>query len=254
MKLTNLSKVIDQEIILEAINLTIPKGVIFGIVGRNGSGKTTLFRTIAGHYLPDSGLVTIDQKAIQEFPYLKEAIFYSDTQFHPFDYMTPRTIGEYYQALYETFDSSLYQQLVADYQLPNKRYQQYSKGMQGLLMVIAAYASNCKYLIFDEPLDGLDVMIRKQVIDLLLDTISEGQRSILISSHNLVELEKIVDQVAFLKNHTISSTLELEQRKLMTKKIQFVFKQKEIPQTVKDYGRILSVNGRVVIGIGTRVV
>lgn len=75
MKLTNLSKVIDQEIILEAINLTIPKGVIFGIVGRNGSGKTTLFRTIAGHYLPDSGLVTIDQKAIQEFPYLKEAIF-----------------------------------------------------------------------------------------------------------------------------------------------------------------------------------
>lgn len=163
--------------------------------------------------------------------------------------MTPRTIGEYYQALYETFDSSLYQQLVADYQLPNKRYQQYSKGMQGLLMVIAAYASNCKYLIFDEPLDGLDVMIRKQVIDLLLDTISEGQRSILISSHNLVELEKIVDQVAFLKNHTISSTLELEQRKLMTKKIQFVFKQKEIPQTVKDYGRILSVNGRVVIAV-----
>jgi ABC-2 type transport system ATP-binding protein len=246
MIIKNLSKKIASHPILNEVQLTIPKGVICGIVGRNGSGKTTLFRTIVGHYQSDAGEVLIEGKNICIDPIMKEKIFYVDTQFHPLDFMTPIIIGEYYNLLYHSFDLESYQQMIQKYQLPNRRFQQYSKGMQGLLLVILAYCSNCDYLILDEPLDGLDVIIRKEATDLLLDAVSEGTRSIILSSHNLAELEKLVDQVAFLKNGRISHTVHLENEKQLTKKVQFVLRQKVIPEIIKQRGTILSVQGRVV--------
>ncbi|MGO2629361.1 MAG: ATP-binding cassette domain-containing protein [Enterococcus italicus] len=247
MIIKGLNKKIDNNQVLSNIQLTVPKGVICGIVGRNGSGKTTLFRTIMGHYQKDSGEVLIERNDIALYERYKEKIFYIDTQFHPLDYLTPVSIGDYFQLLYPSFDIPMYHDLLRTHNLPPRRFQKYSKGMQGLLLVILSCCSNCDYLILDEPLDGLDVIVRKQATDLLLDVVNDGDRSIIISSHNLAELEKLADQVSFFKDGTITQTLHLEDQKAVTKKWQFVFRQKAVPDLIKQQGTILSIQGRVVV-------
>lgn len=244
MEIKNLSKIINNQTIIKDINLSIPKGIIFSIIGRNGSGKTTLFRTIASHYQMDSGEIYIDNQDVNKETDLKSEIFYLDTQFQALDNMTPKKIEDYFSLIYPKFDSKKYKILVGQNQLPNQRFQQYSKGMQGLMLIILALCSNSTYIILDEPLDGLDLIVRKQVIDLMVDTISEQNRTIIIASHNLKELEKLVDQVAFLKDKSIVSSFNLEEEKENTQKYQLVFKD-ELPQFVTQSGKILSQQGRV---------
>lgn len=245
MEIKNLSKSIDKKMILENVNLSIPKGVICGIVGRNGSGKTTLFRTIASHYLLDSGQIFIDGHDINQENDFKNDIFYLDMQFMPLKHMNPRQMEKYLSLLYPNFDNGKFWDLLYQSQLPDQRFQSYSKGMQALMVVVLAICSNCTYIILDEPLDGLDLLVRKQVISLMIETISDQERSIIIASHNLNELEKLVDQIAFLKEGIITSSFTLEKEKESTQKYQLVFKEKSLPDFVEKYGTIISSQGRV---------
>lgn len=176
VEIQNLSKRIDGNVVLKHINLSIPLGSIFGIVGRNGSGKTTLFRTIASHYLMDEGMVSIDGQDINKEVSLKNDIFFLDPQYQPLNKMRLRTIESYFSLLYPLFDSKRFLELIEKHQLPDDQFQKYSKGMQCLLLVIIALCSNCSYIILDEPLDGLDVIVRKQVVDLMIDAISDREK------------------------------------------------------------------------------
>lgn len=245
LEIQNLSKSIDGAVILKDINLSIPKGSIFGIVGRNGSGKTTLFRTIASHYLMDSGTIHIDNQNINKITHLKNDIFYLDIQYQPLNRMTLQTIENYFSLIYPLFDKARYWELINEHQLPDTQFQKHSKGKQCLILVIIALCSNCSYIILDEPLDGLDVIVRKQVIDLMIDAISEQERSIILASHNLNELEKLADQVAFLKDHSIISTINLSTVKMSIRKIQMAFKDFELPQFIKEEAKYINSEGRV---------
>lgn len=249
MEIRNLGKTINQKQILKNINLDIPKGIIYGIVGRNGSGKTTLFRTIASHYLMDEGKILIDQQDINQETYLKNDIFYLDTQFRYLDPLNPKQISKYLGLIYPLFDNGTFERLVAQYELPNQRFHTYSKGMQALMVIILALCSNCSYVILDEPLDGLDVIVRKQVRDLMFDMIDGQERTIILASHNLNELEKLVDQIAFIRDHTIVSTFSLEDEKENARKLQLVFQNEKIPAEVMTAGKILNIQGRVVTAL-----
>ena len=245
MEIQNLSKSIDGNVVLKNINLSIPKGSIFGIVGRNGSGKTTLFRTIASHYLMDEGIISIDGEDINKEVYLKNDIFFLDSQYQPLDKMRLQTLESYFSLLYPLFDSKKYWELIERHQLPDNQFQKYSKGMQCLILVIIALCSNCSYIILDEPLDGLDVIVRKQVVDLMIDAISDQERSIILASHNLNELEKLADQVAFIKEHSIMSVLNLSTIKMSIRKIQIAFKAYELPKFIKQEAKHITHEGRV---------
>ncbi len=250
MLVKNISKTIDEQLVLDDICFNLAQGEILGVIGRNGVGKTTLFRSIANHYLFDEGTIEIDGINIETKRELYEKIFYLDNQTNPIANLKPNSIGKFYQNIYTRFDMEKYNKLIDKNNLPkNKSYRQYSKGMQGLFNIILSISSNAEMLILDEPFDGLDVIVKKQVIKLLLNEISLSDKSILISSHNLVELEALLDRALILKNGKIVNEYRLEEAKESMKKIQMVFKDKKLPNVIKENAEILSVQGRVVVGL-----
>ena len=250
MLVKNISKTIDNQLILDDISFELNQGEILGVIGRNGVGKTTLFRSIANHYLLDQGSVLIDGKNIEVNRELYEKLFYLDNQNNPIMTMNVITIGKFYQKIYSAFDQEKYIKLIENHQLPkNKSYRQFSKGMQGLFNIILGVSSNAQVLILDEPFDGLDVIVKKQVMKLLLNEISLAQKSLLISSHNLIELETLLDRALILKNGKIVNEYHLAEVKGSMKKVQMVFKDKKIPEIIKKNAEILSVQGRVVVGL-----
>ncbi len=186
MKIENLEKTIDHRVILKDINLTFYQGEITGLIGQNGSGKTTFFRTLSGHYELDTGKIMIDQEDIQKNKLLKQKIFYIDEQYNFLSGYTLNKLLVFYQNAYASFNKEKYLTLTKKNNLnPNLKYRSMSKGMQGLYKMILAICSNAEYLLLDEPLDGLDFIVKKNVLGLLLDAVSENSRSIIISSHNL---------------------------------------------------------------------
>lgn len=250
MKVKQLKKSIDSKVIIEGINFELNRGEIVGLVGRNGTGKTTLFRTLADHYQADEGSIVINGKSLVEARQNYEEIFYSDTEMTFLSGLTPDKMVLFYKELYPRFDKEKFVGLVEKHQLPrNKPFRKYSKGMKGLLLIILAVSSGANYILLDEPFDGLDILIKKQAIQLVLNEVSLNNRAILISSHNLIELEQIVDRVLLMKDQTIVKAYHLEDMREEAVKLQLVFRGETIPEIVKETGEVLEVRGRVIVAL-----
>lgn len=248
MKVNNLQKTIDGQAILEEINFSLNPQEIVGLVGRNGSGKTTLFRTLAGHYLLDGGEVTIAGMDLAKAVEQKTQLFYIDELDNFLKYYSLKKINEFYRLAYPKFDQDRYLALLKENEFHQRMsYRRLSKGMQGLYQMILAISSEANYLLLDEPFDGLDVIVRKKVIALLLDHLATHENcSIMIASHNLVELEGIIDRVLLLKGKSIVKDYSLEQMREHARKLQLVFRRKGVPAFVKEQAKLLSIQGRVV--------
>lgn len=248
MKVNNLQKTIDGQAILEEINFSLNPQEIVGLVGRNGSGKTTLFRTLAGHYLLDDGEVTIAGMDLAKAVEQKTQLFYIDELDNFLKYYSLKKINEFYRLAYPKFDQDRYLALLKENEFHQRMtYRRLSKGMQGLYQMILAISSEANYLLLDEPFDGLDVIVRKKVIALLLDHLATHENcSIMIASHNLVELEGIIDRVLLLKGKSIVKDYSLEQMREHARKLQLVFRRKGVPAFVKEQAKLLSIQGRVV--------
>ena len=212
LTITNLQKKIDQQPVLEAVTFSLDRGQVVGLVGPNGIGKTTIFRTITHQYIADGGTVKVDDHDLATEPAQREAIFYLDQQ-HLF------------------FRKYSMVKIAANY---------------ALVMVALALASQAPYVFLDEPFDGLDVLIREKIVNLVVDAVADGQRTCLIASHNLIELDGLSDRVLFVKGGRISRDLTLEDVRQQAVKLQLVFKTNKIPAVVKQYGRILNIRGRVI--------
>ncbi|HLQ39906.1 MAG TPA: ABC transporter ATP-binding protein [Tetragenococcus sp.] len=250
MKLSQVKKNIDHQIILENISFTIQKNQIVGLIGRNGSGKTTLFRTIAGQYFTDGGEITIDEQNIELKQEMRQEIFFIDEKENFFNNYSLKKINAFFRTAYPKFDQDLFTELIKKHHLPiNLAYKRLSKGMQGLFRMILAICSNASYLLLDEPFDGLDVIVKKEVIRLLLENLSQSNRCALIASHNLNELEDIVDRVLLLKGNTITFDYELESVREKSRKVQLVFRQKEIPVFIKQSAKLIEHKGRVITAL-----
>ena len=250
MRVQELEQTIGQKSILKDLTFSLAKNEIVGLIGRNGSGKTTLFRTISNLYIKDHGDVFVDQHSLYDHSIYREQLFYLDEQFHFLNNQTPKKIEKIYKELYSSFDSEKYASLLNKYQLdPKQKVGQLSKGNRALFKMILAFSSQAKYYIFDEPFDGLDLIIKKKVINLLLHEVSYNQCSVIVSSHNLVELEHLIDHAIILKEGTIFKDFDLQGIKEVTKKFQMVFQKKEIPAVVRDNCQIIQVHGRVLIAL-----
>lgn len=250
MKIVNLKKTINKKVVLQDISFEFNPGEITGLIGRNGTGKTTLFRTISNYYQKDAGQILIDGQSLDSNLLLREKIFYLDDQFNFLSSQTPKTLEFYYKELYATFDSEKYFSLLKKYQFEiNYKISNYSKGFQALYKVILAFSCNAQYYILDEPFDGLDLIIRKKVITLILNEVSLNQCGVIISSHNLLELENIIDRALIIQNGSITKNFNLHTIDRNFKKMQMVFKKKDIPKIIKDNCKIIQIQGRVLIGI-----
>ncbi len=199
LKANDLVKRFGDTIALDGLNTEIGRGCIYGLVGPNGSGKSTLMRLMCGVYRPDGGSITLEGEPVFENIAAKDRILYlSDDLYFP-PKSTVEELAAFYRGLYSGFSTETYQKLCGCFPLEVKKsLSTFSKGQRRQAALLAALCCHADYLLLDEAFDGLDPVIRLMVKKLLAEEIAERGATVVISSHNLRELEDLCDQIGLL--------------------------------------------------------
>lgn len=199
LKANDLVKRFGDTIALDGLNTEIGRGCIYGLVGPNGSGKSTLMRLMCGVYRPDGGSITLEGEPVFENIAAKDRILYlSDDLYFP-PKSTVEELAAFYRGLYSGFSTETYQRLCGCFPLEVKKsLSTFSKGQRRQAALLAALCCHADYLLLDEAFDGLDPVIRLMVKKLLAEEIAERGATVVISSHNLRELEDLCDQIGLL--------------------------------------------------------
>ena len=223
LEIRSLTKTFGDFTALKDLNMTIPKGAVYGLVGPNGAGKTTLIRHITGIYRPDSGAVTINGQPVWENPAAKSRIGFIPDDLFFFHNATIEDMRRYYQGLYPKFDRTLFDQVGQAFDLPRKSpIRKFSKGMKKQVAFWLTIATHPELLVLDEPVDGLDPIMRRQIMSLILADVEKNGTTVLVSSHNLRELEDICDHVGIMNQGEMLLEKSLADMQGSTIKIQLV--------------------------------
>ena len=192
---------------LQDISLTVEDGSVYGLVGYNGAGKTTLLKNIAGIYKPENGEVLFDGENIFNNEIKKEEIFFMPDDLYFGAYSTMKKMADFYNGYYKRFNYDTFRKLTDAFGLdPTKRINGFSKGMQRQAEMVLALSTHPKLLLLDESFDGIDPQKRIFMKGLLKEAIKENNMSVIISSHNLQELENLCDHIGIINGKKISVT------------------------------------------------
>lgn len=201
IEVKNLVKSFDGFRALDGLNINVPAGAVYGLVGPNGAGKSTAIRHIAGIYRQDSGEVRIDGEAVYENPEIKGRIAYIPDEIFYFTQSTVADMRDFYRSMYPRFSRERYEKLREAFDIDEKRpMRKLSKGMQKQAAFWLALSQCPEIVVLDEPVDGLDPVMRRQVWGLLMSEVAENGTTVMVSSHNLRELEDVCDHVGIV-NH-----------------------------------------------------
>jgi len=223
LEIQNLTKTFGTFKALDDLSMTVPKGAVYGLVGPNGAGKSTLIRHAVGVYRPDSGSVTFDGQSVYENPAVKVRMSSIPDDIFYFPSATLEDMRQYYKGMYPQFDDTLFAKLYEVFQLPQKSpIRRFSKGMQKQAAFHLSICTRPDMLILDEPVDGLDPVMRRQVWSLLLSEVAQRETTVLISSHNLRELEDICDHVGIMDHGKMLLERSLADMQGATHKLQVV--------------------------------
>ena len=199
IEVKDLTKRFDGFAALQGLTMTVPQGAVYGLVGPNGSGKSTLLRHVMGIYRQDAGEVRIDGQPVYENPAVKARIAYIPDDVFYFPQAGVRDMMQYYKGIYPGFDTERYEKLKEVFRLDEKQpIRRMSKGMQKQAAFWLAMCQRADYMVLDEPVDGLDPVMRRQIWGLLMADAAERGMTVLVSSHNLRELEDVCDHVGIL--------------------------------------------------------
>lgn len=235
IEVKGLTKTFDGFKALNDANLTVEKGSIYGLVGPNGAGKSTIIRHILGIYKGDSGEITVDGDPVWENPAVKARMSSIPDDWYYFNSATLKDMKNFYKGFYPQFSEERYQKLKEVFNLEeNKNIRTFSKGMQKQAAFWLAISSMPDYLILDEPVDGLDPVMRRQVWSLLMGDVAERGTTVLVSSHNLRELEDVCDHVGIMDKGRILIERSLSELQDNMVKLQVVFDEsiKEVPKDI----------------------
>ena len=184
---------------LDGLNIHVPKGAVYGLVGPNGAGKSTVIRHLAGIYRQDSGQVLIDGQPVYENPEIKGRIAYIPDDIFYYTQATINDMMKFYRSVYPRFSPERFEKLEELFNLDRKQpMRKLSKGMQKQAAFWLAMSQCPEVVILDEPVDGLDPVMRRQVWSALLSDVAENGTTVLVSSHNLRELEDVCDHVGIM--------------------------------------------------------
>ena len=223
LELKNVTKTFGTTKALEDLTMVVPKGTVYGLVGPNGAGKSTAIRLALGVYRPDSGSITLDGKPVFENPEVKNRICSIPDEVFYFQSATMAEMKSYYKGMYPQFDEALFDKLYEVFQLPrNSPIRRFSKGMQKQAAFHLSLCTHPELLILDEPVDGLDPVMRRQVWSLLLSEVAQRETTVLVSSHNLRELEDICDHVGIMDQGRMLLERSLADMQGNTHKLQLV--------------------------------
>ena len=198
---------------LDALSLHVEKGAVYGLTGANGSGKTTLIKHLTGVMLPDSGSCTIGGKPVADSIEVKQMVGYVPDELYFFA-NSLADMKRIYSGLYPAWSEDRYHEMLQDLGLPEKgRINRFSKGMQKQAAFLLTLSTRPEVLILDEPIDGLDPIMRRKIWAHMLRDVADRQMTVLISSHNLRELEGICDSVGILDHGRLRFEGKLEDLK-----------------------------------------
>lgn len=225
-----LTKTFGTQAVLNAVDLTIPTGTAYGLLGSNGAGKSTLLRLISGIYRPDGGDVLVDGASAFDNVSVKERVFFVNDETVQFAGYTLTELANLYRRFYPRFSQTLFEKLHKAVKLPlDKKLGTFSKGMKRQAIVIIGLACNTDYLLLDEAFDGLDPTMRIIVKRMLVDAMLDRGLTTIISSHNLKEINEVCDTVALLHEGKFVFSRELDSVKSGIHKLQVVFPPAGIP-------------------------
>ena len=231
----NVVKKFDDFTVLKDINLNVEKGSIYGLVGPNGAGKTTLMKCIAGIYRLNGGEVLIDDKKAYENVDIKNDLIYISDDLFFFNNFSIKQMARLYSKVYTNWDEERFNKLKDVFKIDIKRNaNKLSKGMQKQVAFWLAISARPKVLLLDEPLDGLDPVMRRMVLSIIMEDVAESNTTIMISSHNLRELEDVCDHVGIMSNGKMIIERRLDDLKTETHKLQVAFKDKEFPKELEN--------------------
>ena len=228
LEIKNLTKTFGSFKALDDLSMTVPQGAVYGLVGPNGAGKTTAIRHITGVYRPDSGSVTLEGMDIYENIKAKARMGCIPDDLFFFSGASIDDMKKYYADIYPQFDDALFKKVGEAFSLPRKDpIRRFSKGMQKQAAFWLTIACRPEILILDEPVDGLDPVMRRQVWSLILSDVADRDATVLVSSHNLRELEDICDHVGIMNRGKMLLERSLADMQGSTVKVQLVG---EIPE------------------------
>ena len=199
LEMQNVTKTFGSFKALDGLSMSVPQGAVYGLVGPNGAGKSTAIRLLTGVYRPDCGSITLDGQPVYENPTVKERVCCIPDDIFYFPSATLEEMRRFYKGIYPRFDEALFQRLYDVFELPKKgQLRRFSKGMQKQAAFHLSICTRPDVLVLDEPVDGLDPVMRRQVWSLILSDVAQRGTTVLISSHNLRELEDICDHVGIM--------------------------------------------------------
>ena len=223
LEMKNVTKSFDGFKALDNLSLTVPQGAVYGLVGPNGAGKSTAIRHLTGIYRPDCGEITLDGAPIYENPTAKMRIGYIPDDIFYFPSATLEEMRKFYKGIYPQFDDELFGRLYDIFNLPKKSpIRRFSKGMQKQAAFHLTLCTRPDVMILDEPVDGLDPVMRRQVWSLMLSDVAQRGTTVLVSSHNLRELEDVCDHVGIMDSGRILLERSLADMQGSTTKLQMV--------------------------------
>ena len=247
LKIENVSKYLGDFKALDNCSLTLNKGCVLGLIGPNGAGKSTLLRCISDVYKVDSGKITFDDQLISKNPEIKKDILLlSDDPY----YMTHTSIAdmkEFYKVFYPSFNDEIYYEYLNIFHLDEKKsMKNFSKGMKRQAFIIFALAISPKLLLLDEAFDGLDPFNRLIFKRAISELLSSKDITVIISSHNLRELEDICDYFAIIDQKTIKTQGDINDTKDYIHKVQIVFDHEMIKDDFNQFDYLhLNISKRV---------
>ena len=223
LEMKHVTKTFGSFTALNDLSLCVPQGAVYGMVGPNGAGKSTAIRHLTGILRPDQGEVTLEGLPVYENPKVKECIGYIPDDVFYFSNANMAEMRRFYRGIYPKFDDAMYARLQDVFQLPEKTpIRRFSKGMQKQAAFHLTLCCRPEVLILDEPVDGLDPVMRRQVMSLILADVAEHGTTVLISSHNLRELEDVCDHVGILNKGKMLLERSLADMQGSTVKLQLV--------------------------------
>ncbi len=237
IQLTGVTKKFGDFTALDGVDLMIPKGTSFGLLGSNGAGKSPILRFLSGIYSAESGSVTIDGENVFDNVKVKERVFFINDETIQFGGFTLKDLKNYYKGFYPNFSDELFEELRETVKLPlDKKTERFSKGMKRQAIVITGLACQTDYLLLDEAFDGLDPTMRIIVKRMLVDAMLDRQLTTVISSHNLKEINEVCDSVALLHQGKMLFNRDLDSVKGSIHKVQAAFNEEYTREDFEKYG------------------
>lgn len=224
IEIKNVTKKFDDFTALDGVDINVEKGSVYGLVGPNGAGKTTIIKIMTGIYRSDSGTIQIDGKDVYENSEIKKRMVYISDDLYFFPGYSIKDMASYYKGIYPYWSDERFRAMSDIFKIDiNRSVRRLSKGMQKQVAFWLGLSANPDIMILDEPVDGLDPVMRKNVWNLMLSDVVERNMTVLVSSHNLRELEDVCDHVGIMNNGKVVIEKALDEVKGNIHKVQTAF-------------------------------